>query len=233
MKLLNNLIGDKEALFASGKPSIVTFVNPYSYMIARKNKGIYSRFDYICADGILLSLFASVFFRRTKRLSFDMTSLAPVVFEHASINGLEVFFVGSTDESVNSAVTKISAQFPRMKISGARSGYFTGEERSLFINEMVRLQPKIVVVGMGAPLQEKLLVDLRDAGWLGTGFTCGGFIHQTAKAEGDYYPVFIDRFHLRWAYRIYDEPKLLTRYLFNYPAFVFCFIYDVFFLGKR
>lgn len=40
------------------------------------------------------------------------------------------------------------------------------------INE---LNPDLVVVGMGAPLQEKFLVDLVGLGWRGRGYTCGVF----------------------------------------------------------
>ena len=87
------------------------------------------------------------------------------------------------------------------------------------------MHPDIIVCGMGAPLQEQLLVDLQNIGWIGTGYTCGGFLHQIAS-NIQYYPIWTDKYHLRWAYRIYDEPKLFKRYFWEYPKFLMVFIYD-------
>ena len=76
--------------------------------------------------------------------------------------------------------------------------------------------PNIVIAGMGSPLQEHFLISLRKKGWGGLGFTCGAFIKQTAK-NINYYPKVFDKFHFRWLYRLFDEPKLFGRYFFEYP----------------
>ena len=46
---------------------------------------------------------------------------------------------------------------------------------------------------------------MRNARIPGVGFTCGGFIHQTANNEIEYYPLWIDRMNLRFVYRMYKE----------------------------
>ena len=94
------------------------------------------------------------------------------------------------------------------------------------IEIILALKPSIVVVGMGTPRQEQFLVDLKEAGYNGTGYTCGGFFHQTA-GKMDYYPNWADKFHLRWLYRIIDEPKLFKRYTVDYSWFLVVFLYDV------
>jgi N-acetylglucosaminyldiphosphoundecaprenol N-acetyl-beta-D-mannosaminyltransferase len=78
---------------------------------------------------------------------------------------------------------------------------------------------------MGVPLQEEFLIDLRDTGWTGTGYTCGGFFHQSAR-KLEYYPRLFDKLQLRWLYRMIQEPRLAKRYLLDYPKFVFIFIWD-------
>ena len=102
------------------------------------------------------------------------------------------------------------------------------KERDCFLNELVDLNPDAVVVGMGAILQEQLLSDLYVKGWRGLGFTCGGYIHQTAMSGVNYYPDFIDKYNLRWLYRMIKEPKLIYRYLVSYPQFLFLFIVDLY-----
>jgi UDP-N-acetyl-D-mannosaminuronic acid transferase (WecB/TagA/CpsF family) len=61
---------------------------------------------------------------------------------------------------------------------------------------------------MGAPRQEAFLVALADSGWKGVGFTCGGYFDHLGEGF-HYYPRLIDKFNLRWFYRIAREPRRL------------------------
>ena len=48
---------------------------------------------------------------------------------------------------------------------------------------------------------------------MGIGFTCGGFLHQTAQRM-NYYPDWINKYNLRAFYRLYKEKGLFKR-LYN------------------
>lgn len=115
-----------------------------------------------------------------------------------------------------------------MEIAGFNHGYFENEKEILTVyRKIIKTKSDIVVVGTGTPRQEKFLIDLRQNGWDGIGFTCGGFLHQIIEGI-HYYPSIFDKLHIRWLYRIIDEPKLLKRYLIDYSMFVFVFVYDLF-----
>lgn len=205
----------------------VTFLNPYSYVIARKNIELFSQFDQIHCDGVVLSMLLRLIGIRKERKSFDMTSMAHNTFIEACQHDSSIYFIGSEPGVAENAVQKIKDKYHGLRVVGVRHGFFEGNsDRRLVLREMIYNNPDIIIVGMGSPFQEKLLVDLRKNGWNGTGYTCGGFLHQTAKAGLNYYPKWINYFNLRWAYRIYDEPKLLKRYLIYYPAFVVLFFFD-------
>lgn len=201
-----------------------TFVNPYSYNILRKQPDI----DFkVLADGSAFVVFCNVFLgMNLKRMSFDMTSLAPIVFEDALNNSKSIYFVGSKQQEIDGAIHEIKKLHPTLCIPRYRNGYFSTDERDQELDLLVDEAPDIVIVGMGTPLQEQFLIDLRNRGWKGTGFTCGGFLHQTASGI-QYYPKWVDKLNLRWMYRIYDEPKLFKRYTIDYGKFVFLFLYDV------
>ncbi|WP_176475696.1 WecB/TagA/CpsF family glycosyltransferase [Halomonas salipaludis] len=210
------------------EPALVTFLNPYSYRIARQHPGLFRRFDAIHYDGIVLAKLMKLAGVSVPRTSFDMTSLADEVLAGAAREGRRVFFVGSEPGVPEQAAETLKAHFDGLQVAGVRHGFFASdEERSAFIAELVAIAPEIVVVGMGAPLQERLLVDLADAGWHGEGYTCGGFLHQTAKGGAQYYPAWMDRMNLRWLYRIYDEPKLIKRYTIDYSIFLALFAGDL------
>lgn len=216
-----------EYLINSRPGKLHTFLNPYSYLLARKNKDIFSNFSEIHFDGIVLCVVAKIFGIKKDRTSFDMTSLAPLVMQDASEKGKSIYIIGSDPGLAIIAANNLTAIYSNLKIVGLRHGYFSSlEEREQVIHDISCLNPDIVIAGMGTPHQEKLLVDLTLTGWSGTGYTCGGFIHQTAKSGAKYYPLLFDKLNLRWLYRIYDEPKLLKRYVFEYPKFFYFFIAD-------
>lgn len=209
---------------------IYTPLNPVSYLNARKNQDIFRRLDGIWADGYILTLFIWLFYRsKIERKTFDMTSLAPPLFEFASLNKKQIYFVGSETKDVTKAVQIIRENYPNLQIIGYRNGYFNSDsDMTKEFDNILAINPDFVIVGMGIVAQESFLCKLKDRGFKGIGVTCGGFIHQTAKDQTkvDYYPYWIDKYNLRFLYRMYREKHTRKRYA--YAAFVFpvLFIYD-------
>jgi hypothetical teichoic acid biosynthesis protein A len=207
------------------KGSIYTFLNPVSYLDAIKHKGLFTQYDGIFADGGLLVKAVKFFYGKTiQRRSFDMTSLAPLLFDYAQDNGKSIAIVASKQESIEQAVKILIAKYPKLSILYFRNGYFnTNEEKMATVHKIVLLEPDFLIVGMGIVKQEDFLLKVKDAGYLGVGFTCGGFIHQIAKDKAEYYPEWIDKHGLRFIYRMYKEPH--TRYRYFKTAFVFPIIF--------
>jgi N-acetylglucosaminyldiphosphoundecaprenol N-acetyl-beta-D-mannosaminyltransferase len=215
--------------FQENGETISTFINPYSYLLARSQPQLFKNIDTIYLDGFLMvKLLGFLGLVKTRRMSFDFSSLAGLIFENAQASNSSIYFIGTKSGLIEQAVDNIKMGFPFLKIAGFRGGYFADEiERTDEIKKIAQINPDYVICGMGTPLQELLLMDLRLYGWQGIGYTCGGFLHQTAKKQ-QYYPQWVDRLNLRWLYRIFDEPKLLKRYILDYSKFIFVFIYDLY-----
>lgn len=209
-----------EELLKKGK-GIYTFLNPVSYLDALKHKELFTSFDGIFADGgLLVKAIKGAYGVTVKRRSFDMTSLAPIVFSYAATTGKSVAIIATKQEMVEKAVANLKKSFQGLNISYYRNGYFKSEqEKDDEAKKIVTLHPDILIVGMGIILQEQFLLKVRDAGYQGLGFTCGGFIHQTAQDKADYYPDWVDKHGLRFFYRMYKEPHTRKRYA--KAAFVF------------
>lgn len=230
---MSSALATLRARLASDEPScvieqgLVTFVNPYSYSRIRQYEHVLSSFDKVGIDGMsLVWLMRICLGNSVQRVSFDMSSLAPLVFEKAAREGKAVYLIGDETEQISAARARLLTAFPKLNIVAARSGYFDdADDRSRAIQDIVALAPDIVVAGMGTPLQETFLADLWQAGWRGAGYTCGGFFHQAA-GKLHYYPAWVDRLNLRWAYRIWDEPRLARRYGLEYPLAAALFIAD-------
>lgn len=210
--------------FDPRKRKLITFLNPHSYTLAVKEADSFEAFDFIAPDGILVVtvlnwLKAASF--KIKRFSCDMTSVVPYVFKIAIENKLSAFFLGTDASGIKESVSVFRTNFPELKISGFRNGYFSsGEERNEAIQSIVELGPDMIFIGMGAVLQEAMALDLRKAGYAGAVYTCGGFLHQT-KREINFYPEFIDKLNLRFFYRVFKEEGILKRSIKTYPKFVY------------
>ena len=197
------------------KGKVYSFLNPVSYLTALDNKNVFSKMDGLFADGSLLVKAIKLMYRKdVTRRSFDMTSMAPELFEYASAKGCSIYIVASKQEQVEKAVRIFKERYPKLVFAGYRNGYFSSEkEMDEEAKYIAGLDPYFLIVGMGALVQEKFLIKAKEAGYKGIGFTCGGFIHQTSKDEIDYYPAWVDKTNLRFVYRMWKEPHTRKRYL--------------------
>ena len=216
--IINSIIKTNDEIgetFINTPNNIYTFLNPVSYLDALKNKELFSQYDGIFADGsLLVAAIKMLYGKKVARRSFDMTSLAPELFEYAENEGKSLYFVASKQEEVESALEIFKERYPNLIVAGYRNGYFSSEEeQNKEATYITQLNPDFLIVGMGALMQEKFLLKVKEVGFKGIGFTCGGFIHQTAKNEIDYYPQWVDRMNLRFLYRMYKEPHTRIRYL--------------------
>lgn len=197
---------------------MVSFVNLYSLSIvmnlSRENENI-----VYFSDGWLLSKIVSIFSKKNiERVSFDDTSLAPIIFENLISQGKNVFFLGSKKHEIKEFTDKKKKQYPQLDIAGISDGYITDVEKKYIFNEIVDLGVDIVVMGLGAGMQEKSMQQLYDCGFKGKIYSCGGYFHQTALSRSNYYyPDWVNKFHLRALYRCFKEPSTIKRYLINYP----------------
>ncbi len=219
----NTLLDDLRA-----SDSIYTFLNPVSYLEARKNKELFRDFDGIFVDGAILVLFIYLLYKKkVKRYSFDMTSVAPMVFEFAIKEKKTVFLIGSQKHEISKAKENLQRNYSELNIVGIKDGYFKNDEEiELTIREILNLKPDFVIVGMGIIRQEQFLIKLKKNDFSGVGFTCGGFIHQTTEDCVDYYPHWINKLNIRFLYRMYKEKHTRKRYVKSAFLFPFYFLFD-------
>lgn len=208
-----------------------SFINPFSLLKLGDTENVTNKVDHLYVDGISLVKLVNIFLRKSvSRYSFDDTSVAPVVFNFVKDNNLKIAIIGTTQENLEKSVVILENRY-RINVTYYRNGFFSNAQQwTDAIQQIKEKQIDVVVCGMGTPLQEKFLIDLKEAGWEGYGYTCGGYLHQLATKE-KYYPEFFNKLNIRWVYRIYDEPKLFHRYFVLYPVFAFHFF--IYCLSRR
>lgn len=207
---------------AQRRPWLMTFANPATSIAVKRHPELgpmLDRFDLVAPDGIGMAVAIRLLHHQpAMRISFDTTSLAPDVFYFAKDRRLSVVLIGGLPGVADTARDKLLAAYPGLDIVATFDGYGDLRTKATAIRT---LSPDIIIVGMGVLAQEKFLLTMIDQGWIGLGFTCGGYLDHLCASGTNYYPAWIDRYDLRFAYRFWKEPgRLWRRYLIEYPEFL-------------
>lgn len=199
---------------------IVTCLNAYYLVkINEKDYHLYDEFDYICSDGMgPIKLNKLLGHPKSIRLSFDLSSMASPVFRDLIANGESLYVLGAKPGEVDRSVETIKKNFSGIQIAGFHHGYIK-DVKDEIVKEIVNSGAKVCLIGMGAPMQDEMAVLLKKTGFIGTVYTCGGFIHQTQERMVSF-PAWTNKLGLRWLYRIFTQRGMLRRLLETYPKFV-------------
>lgn len=204
------------------EPCIVSFINPHAFhlrLIDQAYSNTLWHFDLILPDGIgVVKALRWLNGVDVERQSFDATSLFHPVLNHLNLMKKSLCIVGGSPGTALCAQEKMRDLYPDVGYLGNLDGFRRFDE---IIGWVRRKNPDVVLVGMGSPIQESILLRLKLDGFSGLAFTCGGFLDQFIL-DSQYYPSIIDRLELRWLYRLMSEPRRLgRRYLVHYQTFVF------------
>ena len=199
---------------------LVTCLNAF-YMVKLKQEDYhwYNDFDFIASDGMgPIKLNKICGHAKSVRLSFDLSTMAGPVFRDMMEHGESLFVLGAKPGEVERSVETIKKNFEGIKIAGFHHGYIKDCKNEV-INEIIKSGAKVCIIGMGAPMQDEMAVLLKRAGFIGSIYTCGGFIHQTQETMVSF-PEWTNKLGLRWLYRIFTQSGMLKRLIETYPKFV-------------
>lgn len=228
-KIASSAFAYPDRIFAVGDGRIYTCVNPFSYHLVRRHPELYDKMDGLFVDGMTMCwLIRLLWGKRVPRLSFDMSSMAVDLFSY--LNNKEtsrsIYFLGTKQEILEETIKQFHKNYLKMNIAGYRNGYFIdNDDRKKAITDIIQSNCDFAVIGMGSPLQEQFALDLKNAGYKGIVFTCGGFLHQSAK-DINYYPKWVNKYNLRAFYRLSHEKGLWSRLYNVLIEFPIIFTYD-------
>jgi N-acetylglucosaminyldiphosphoundecaprenol N-acetyl-beta-D-mannosaminyltransferase len=215
------------------RKKMVTYLNPYSMYVSKSNIECLKQFDYISSDGILPLILNRIFgINKSMRLSFDMSSIGKAVFEYCSQHNKSIYFIGSNQDKLDKFISSFKEMYPNILLKGWRDGFFQSIEEENIVTQIINTKPDVVIVGLGTPKQDLFALELKNSGYCGTVYTCGGFIHQAAE-KFEYFNGFVDKFHIRWLYRIFKEKYVLKRVVLYYPKFIISYFWFLFFNSKK
>jgi len=132
--------------------------------------------------------------------------------------GYPVFFLGATQEVLDTFTAAATARFPRLMVAGTRNGYFNDDAE--VAREVRDSGARLLLVGISSPRKEFLLAENLDAmGSLlavGVGGSFDIWAGKTKRA-----PRWMQKAGLEWFYRLAQEPgRMWKRYLVGNSRFI-------------
>ncbi len=205
--------------------------NPEIVMMAQTDKGLMDALkcaDIVIPDGVGV-VWASKFFgqKMPERVAgFDTIT---EVFQRAVNREIKAYFLGGKPGVAEEAALKAQLKFKGLKVVGYCDGYFTTDETADILEGINSLKPDILLVGLGAPKQEKWIQENLERlnGNVKIAIGVGGSFDVLADRVKRA-PVFFQKLGLEWFYRLMKEPTRIKRMLIL-PVFAL----KVIFTGRR
>lgn len=221
------LTADLQRRSSEGGVFAVDFTNTHIVTLRRRDpefRELTSRFDYFIPDGMPLiwclnrqgaglrdRVYGPTFMR-------ECVLASPAPFTH--------YFLGGNEECVNRLKEFFLKQNPNIRIVVARSGYFKTEQEPEIIEEINRLAPDFIWIGLGTPKQQAWIHKYKGQIRRGIVLAVGFAFDVNAGMKPDA-PLWMQRWALTWVYRLASEPRRLgPRYLRHNFWFLFSLFWD-------
>lgn len=192
------------ALRTADTPRAVTWFNHHTLQVTIAAGTELAAFDYIGLDGSYLRRLIAPSLTRT---SADL--VLPKLINQMGV-GCRIGLIGSTPQQLEAARRVIEAGPASPGVVLAIDGYSGMADRDAVIRQVSDVELDILILGLGAPLQDEWALTLKEnCSNVRLIVTCGGWLDQITQPT--YYPRLAYKFRLNWLIRVAREPQRLWR----------------------
>ncbi len=195
--------------------SVINTLNPHSYCMAKGDpvfKIALASSDYLMPDGIGI-VFAANFLRGIQINKIAGFDVFIYLMKELNNRGGSCFFLGSSDETLESIRRKAAVDFPQVSIGTYSPPYkaeFSNQDNEIMVEEINSFGPDVLFVGMTAPKQEKWVFTNREK--IEAPIICSigavfDFYSGSVKRPSEFWI----KCGLEWLPRFLKEPRRLWR----------------------
>lgn len=204
----------------NNKKTFVVTANPETFMISEKNedvrKMLLDKETVMVPDGIgVLKAGKKIGYNIEERITG--IDIANELLKFGNEQKKSIYLFGSKQEVIDSMKIVIKEQYPNLKLVGTSNGYVTDKDK--VFDEIVKLEPDIVLVALGIPLQEMLIYKHLNRFKKGIFVGVGGSFDVMSGMKKRAPKIFI-KLNLEWLYRIMKEPKRFKRFYNSNVKFI-------------
>lgn len=207
------------------KKLLISTLNAYCYNMAHDDKEyseVLFNSDVLLPDGISIVLAARLLTgTRLKKIAGE--DLFFYEMKRLNENGGSCFFLGSSDNTLNSIVKRARSEFPKVnvqKFSPPFKTEFTQTDNKAMVDKINEFRPDVLFIGMTAPKQEKWAANnLSDLNV--KHICCIGAVFDFYAGTVKRAPKIFIALGMEWFFRLIKEPRRMwRRYILGNPEFL-------------
>jgi N-acetylglucosaminyldiphosphoundecaprenol N-acetyl-beta-D-mannosaminyltransferase len=221
------LTAELQNLSRQPRPFAVDFTNTQIVVLRRHDpqfREVTRAFDFFIPDGMPLIWCLNWQGAKLRDRVYGPTFMrecllaSPAPFTH--------YFLGGSEFCVRRLQEFFTGRNAAIKIVGARNGYFKPEDEPAILEEINRLAPDFIWVGLGTPKQQAWIHRNKNRIKRGIILAVGFAFDVTAGTKKDA-PLWMQRLGLTWCHRLASEPlRLGRRYIYYNSLFLFYLLKD-------
>ena len=132
------------------------------------------------------------------------------VLEVGEKEGWTFYFLGGKGDTVERAIKNVKNIYPKLKIVGFHEGFFEEKTENDVIQEINKLQPNVLFVAMGAPIQEKWIYNHQKELKVDVAAGQGGtFDYEAGNIKRA--PKWMQKIGVEWLWRLIHQPSRIFR----------------------
>jgi len=205
-------------LMCADKVSQVVTINPEMFDIAAKDEEfatILKEAEMVVADGIGIKIGLKILGENIERVTgIDFSRR---MLEIATTRKMPIALIGAKPEIIDAAKSNLEEEIENLNIVYSHDGYFSDVD--VIIKELKESKPKLVLVALGAPKQEKFIYKAKTCLDPCLMIGVGGSFDVWAGAV-DRAPKIYQKLGLEWLYRTVKQPERFKRIFPSLPLFV-------------
>ncbi len=199
---------------------LIVTINSENATKALENKiflDVIKNADLVIPDGIGI-IFASKILGDKLPERIPGIDLSYKLLEISNEKHYKIVLIGGKEGVAEGAKENLKKIFPNLNIVMTYNGYFNEDEEKKIVEEIQKIEPDILLVGMGSEKQEIWIWNNREkfkniGVCIGVGGTLDIWAGKKKRA-----PKLVQKLGLEWLYRVIIEPKRIFRVLkiFNF-----------------
>jgi len=199
---------------------LIVTINSENATKALENKiflDVIKNADLVIPDGIGI-IFASKILGDKLPERIPGIDLSYKLLEISNEKHYKIVLIGGKEGVAEGAKENLKKIFPNLNIAMTYNGYFNEDEEKKIVEEIQKIEPDILLVGMGSEKQEIWIWNNREkfkniGVCIGVGGTLDIWAGKKKRA-----PKLVQKLGLEWLYRVIIEPKRIFRVLkiFNF-----------------
>lgn len=214
----NEAVEKSYSLMQERVGSYIVTPNPEIVMRSRENeqfKNAVNSASLVVADGIGI-IYGAKILKRPLKEKIPGIELVQDLFAKMAVENKSVYLFGARPGVAEKAAERLQQQYSGLAVCGWHDGYFADDAD--IIQDINNLQPDLLLVCLGAPMQEMWMHENSGTVKAGLMIGAGGSL-DVFSGEVERAPTAWQRLGLEWLHRLLKNPSRIGR-MMQLPKFL-------------